>query len=159
MKTLPTKVTFSGGHNHASAITLSLQISLMALSAWASKELDTKTLIKLHLPPRKQTILEEHFDGDWQSADIDEAGLREAAEYLDCDIVWKNHSERRRIGSELAKMRAKKGLTQADIEYRTGIKQTHVSRIECGKYSVGFDTLQSYADAIGCYITIKECRK
>lgn len=65
-----------------------------------------------------------------------------------------NEKERQRIGQRIAELRKQKGLTQQDIAERTGIQRNHISRIEAGKYSVGFDTLQSIAEAIGGRIDI-----
>ena len=62
--------------------------------------------------------------------------------------------QRERIGQRIAELRKEKGLTQQDIADRTGIQRNHISRIEAGKYSVGFDTLQSIAEALGGRIDI-----
>lgn len=64
------------------------------------------------------------------------------------------YEERQRIGQRIADLRKEKGLTQQDIADRTGIQRNHISRIEAGKYSVGFDTLQSIAEALGGRIDI-----
>jgi len=66
----------------------------------------------------------------------------------------RNGAERQRIGQRIAELRKEKGLTQQDIADRTGIQRNHISRIEAGKYSVGFDTLQSIAEALGGRIDI-----
>lgn len=65
-----------------------------------------------------------------------------------------NDQERKRIGQRIADLRKKKGLTQQDVAERTGIQRNHISRIEAGRYSVGFDTLQGIAEALGGRIDI-----
>lgn len=63
-------------------------------------------------------------------------------------------SERLRIGQRIADLRKEKNLTQQDIADKTGLQRNHVSRIEQGRYSVGFDTLQAIAEALGGTIDI-----
>lgn len=63
-------------------------------------------------------------------------------------------AERKRIGERIAELRKAKRMTQADIEFLTGIKRVHVSRVETGKYNVGFDTLQKIAHALGMKVDI-----
>lgn len=53
--------------------------------------------------------------------------------------------ERIRIGQRIAEIRKEKGLSQGELADRTGLKQNAVSRIEKGKFNVGFDTLQKIA--------------
>ena len=67
-----------------------------------------------------------------------------------------NIEERNRIGSEIAELRAKQGLTQEQLAEKLGIKQQSVSRIELGLFSVGFDMLQKIADALGGKIIIQD---
>jgi transcriptional regulator with XRE-family HTH domain len=62
--------------------------------------------------------------------------------------------ERQRIGQRIADLRKGQGLTQNDLASMTGMQRNHISRIESGKYSVGFDTLQSIAEALGGTIDI-----
>lgn len=68
--------------------------------------------------------------------------------------IFDEIEERQRIGQRIADLRKEKGLTQQDIADRTGIQRNHISRIEAGRYSVGFDTLQSIAEALGGRIDI-----
>jgi transcriptional regulator with XRE-family HTH domain len=62
--------------------------------------------------------------------------------------------QRQRIGQRIAEIRKEKGLTQQDLADRTGIQRNHISRIEQGRYSVGFDTLQMIAEAMGGNVEI-----
>jgi len=62
--------------------------------------------------------------------------------------------ERQRIGQRIADLRKTKGMTQQDLADIVGMQRNHISRIEAGKYSVGFDTLQAIAEALGGTIDI-----
>lgn len=62
--------------------------------------------------------------------------------------------ERQRIGQRIANLRKEKGMTQQGLADIVGMQRNHISRIEAGKYSVGFDTLQAIADALGGTIDI-----
>ena len=66
----------------------------------------------------------------------------------------KNEQERQRIGQDIAQLRKEKGMTQQDLADVTGLLRNHISRIEQGRYSVGFDTLQVIAEALGGKIDI-----
>ena len=61
----------------------------------------------------------------------------------------KNEQERLRIGQRIAELRHQQNITQQELSERTGIRRAHISRIEGGKYSVGFDALQNIATALG----------
>ena len=62
--------------------------------------------------------------------------------------------ERQRIGQRIADLRKAKGMTQQDLADMTGNQRNHISRIESGKYSVGFDTLQTIAEQFGMKVDI-----
>lgn len=57
-------------------------------------------------------------------------------------------NERKRIGEKIREERKKKGLTQEMLAEKTGMQRTHISRIEQGKCSTGFDLLQRIAEAL-----------
>ena len=70
---------------------------------------------------------------------------------------------RKRIGQRITEMRKsikwkdaaginRTGMTQVELGVRCGISQNHLTRIEHGYYSVGFDQLQAIATALGCNI-------
>jgi transcriptional regulator with XRE-family HTH domain len=61
-----------------------------------------------------------------------------------------NEQERKRIGAEITARRMEIGMTQMELAEKTGIQQSHISRIEAGRYSVRFDTLQQIAEFPGC---------
>jgi transcriptional regulator with XRE-family HTH domain len=52
------------------------------------------------------------------------------------------------LGRRLRALRIQKGLTQGDVERRTGLLRGHVSRLENGHIAPSLDTLQRYADAL-----------
>ena len=66
----------------------------------------------------------------------------------------KNEQQRKRIGQDITRLREQLGMTQGDVSKHTGILRQHISRIEQGKYSVGFDTLQAIANALDADIHI-----
>ena len=63
--------------------------------------------------------------------------------------------ERQRIGQRIADLRKGQGLTQNDLASMTGMQRNHISRIESGKYSVGFDTLQLIAEQFDMKVKIE----
>ena len=61
---------------------------------------------------------------------------------------------RDRIGARIAILRKQREWSQEELAQRAGLQRTHVGRIESGKYSVGFDTLQAIAEALGMTVDI-----
>ena len=68
--------------------------------------------------------------------------------------------ERERIGKRISELRkavewkdaigiTKHGISQAQLGTLCGLAGSHIARIEKGRYSVGFDTLQTIAEALG----------
>lgn len=66
----------------------------------------------------------------------------------------KDYEERRRIGKRIRELRTKQKMTQSQLAERTSLKRPHITRIESGSYSVGFDTLQTIAKALGGTVDI-----
>jgi len=62
--------------------------------------------------------------------------------------------ERERIGQRIAELRKEKGMTQQGLADIAQMQRNHISRIEAGRYSVGFDTLQTIAEALDADIRI-----
>ena len=73
--------------------------------------------------------------------------------------------QRQRIGMRIAELRKqavwmddngwqRRGMTQRDLAAKCGLHDTHIARIEKGKYSVGFDTLEALAEAMGYMVDI-----
>jgi transcriptional regulator with XRE-family HTH domain len=56
---------------------------------------------------------------------------------------------RRTFGANFRAARQKAGLTQRDIEARTGIKQHYVSEIESGKQNPTLSTMNTLAASVG----------
>ena len=65
-----------------------------------------------------------------------------------------DNTERQRMGTDIAKLRKERGMTQQDVAGKSGLQQAHIARIEAGRYSVGFDTLQAIANAMDADICI-----
>ena len=61
---------------------------------------------------------------------------------------------RQRIGQRIRELREAKGLTQRDMEVRTGLTHNHICRIESGNYNVSLDTLTKIAIALDAEISI-----
>ena len=62
--------------------------------------------------------------------------------------------QRQRIGTDLAALRRQRGMTQQQVADIAQMQRNHISRIEAGRYSVGFDTLQTIAEALDADIRI-----
>ena len=62
--------------------------------------------------------------------------------------------QRQRIGQRIGALRYQKGITQQALADMTGLQRNHISRIESGKYSVGFDTLQTIAEQFDMKVDI-----
>lgn len=60
------------------------------------------------------------------------------------------------IGEQLATLRKQKGVSQIELAERTGLTQNHISRIESGRYNVGFYQVQAIAEALGYKITFSK---
>lgn len=61
---------------------------------------------------------------------------------------------RERIGKRIKEMREAKGLTQRELEERTGLAHNHIARIEAGRYNVSIDTLSKIATALDAEVNI-----
>lgn len=72
---------------------------------------------------------------------------------------------RERIGARIAELRKQaewtdesgvlcKGMTQRQLAERAGIRQSNLSRIECGFYSPTIDMVSTIASAMGCKLEI-----
>lgn len=60
-----------------------------------------------------------------------------------------NAAQDRELGRELARVRARAGVTQAQLAERLGVSQTVVSRTESGERRIQSAELQAFAEAIG----------
>ncbi len=72
---------------------------------------------------------------------------------------YEEQKEEFALFDELAKARAKSGLTQAEVAERMGTQVPAISRLESGARSPGHSpsiaTLQRYAEAVGCRLVVK----
>ena len=59
------------------------------------------------------------------------------------DIQWKDESGINRTG-----------MTQDDLAERCGLSQSHITRIEAGKYDVKLSTIGAIAEALGKRVDI-----
>lgn len=66
----------------------------------------------------------------------------------------KDYEARKRIGERIRQLRTERGISQVELAEKAGLVQPHIPRIEQGRYSVGFDTLQAIAKALGCTVDI-----
>jgi len=53
------------------------------------------------------------------------------------------------IGKRLRELRETKGLSQSDVEDRSGLPRAHLSRIENGHSTPSFPVLERWAEALG----------
>ena len=78
----------------------------------------------------------------------------------------KNDQERHRIGQRIAELRKgllwkddagiyHRGISQYELARRTGLGQSHIARIEIGKYGVSIDVLAQIAAALGVRIELE----
>lgn len=61
---------------------------------------------------------------------------------------------RQRIGAELRALREAKGLTTRELAERCGIIQSHIVRLESGRYGFTIDTLAAICIALDADIKI-----
>ena len=66
----------------------------------------------------------------------------------------KDYEARRRMGERIRPLRTERGISQVELAERAGLIQPHIVRIEQGRYSLGRDTLQALAKALGCTVDI-----
>jgi len=59
------------------------------------------------------------------------------------------HTDRTRIGARIREIREERGMDAKELAKLAGIDAANLSRIENGKYSVGFDILAKIATALG----------
>jgi transcriptional regulator with XRE-family HTH domain len=56
---------------------------------------------------------------------------------------------RKELGSRIAGLRKKKGLSQQALADLCGLNRQNLARIEAGKHSTGIDILSRIAEALG----------
>lgn len=71
--------------------------------------------------------------------------------------VWSDNmaqDERKRIGQQIKELRLKKNMEAKELAKRAGIDASNISKIEQGKYSVGFDILTKVAWELGARLEL-----
>ena len=142
---------------------------LIAITAhYAEKHFGPNTLGQMMKYPRRYIEAFWHYvdRNDPEIAEIDVAppvSMPIAAEQSQAWVGYYHQraaydtdktSERQRIGHDIAEMRKAKGMTQQQVADIAQMQRNHISRIEAGRYSVGFDTLQTIANALDADIRI-----
>ncbi len=78
---------------------------------------------------------------------------RNAMKFSNCNVLGistgTRHIDRTRIGARIREIREARGMDARDLAKLTGIDASNLSRIENGKYSVGFDILAKIATSLG----------
>lgn len=59
------------------------------------------------------------------------------------------------VGKDIKMLRKQAGLTTRELAKLTGLPQSHISRIEAGKYNVSLDTLSLIANALYAEVTFR----
>lgn len=63
---------------------------------------------------------------------------------------------RMKIGTRLAELRNKKGMSLRDLSEASGLDHSNIGKIENGRYNVGIDILYKICQALDCDLVIKE---
>lgn len=69
--------------------------------------------------------------------------------------LWEEDEFAYRIISEIIRLRAECGLTQQQLSEIAGIRQSNLSRIECGKCLPSLETLLRLAEATGKTLSVE----
>ena len=59
-----------------------------------------------------------------------------------------------RIGSQLASIRRKRGLTQEQLAELSGLNRVNIAKIENGRYNVSIDILNKICKVLGAQLSI-----
>jgi len=62
--------------------------------------------------------------------------------------------ERKRIGAKIRRLRESKGIEAKQLAMMANIDPANLSRIEKGRYSVGFDILSKISDSLGVKVDL-----
>ncbi len=73
------------------------------------------------------------------------------AEY--CNLNPDTEKHRQYVGTVIARYRNARGMTQVDLSEKTDIHQTHISKIENGKFCSTYRTIAKIAKALGVHIS------
>ena len=103
------------------------------------------------------TILGGDTFGSMEEAMGVAKALREMTDWLSREHYKKCMPDlqamREKMGKDIRTIRMERGMSQTDLAAAAGITIANLSRIEAGKFSVGLDTLNKIAIALG--VTLK----
>lgn len=98
-----------------------------------------------------ELVFDENFSDD--KAKMVENIWRRVTQFGICNVLGigpgTRYPNRARIGDRIREIREKKGIAAKDLAKLVGIDPSNLSRIENGKYSIGFDILSRIAMALG----------
>lgn len=60
------------------------------------------------------------------------------------------------VGERITELRKREGLTQKELAERCGLTQNHITRIENGRYNVGFYQVHVITEAMGYKIRFEK---
>ena len=73
--------------------------------------------------------------------------------FLDFSCVEETNDILNKFGASIKRIRKEKGLTQVDIEIKTGIGSADLSRIENGQVNLSFSKLVKLAEGLGVQLS------
>ena len=74
---------------------------------------------------------------------------------MEAEIVDIKPTARVMIGKKIAELREAEGLSQSQLANRCGLSQTHIARVELGKYNTGIDIIDKIVRILDCEIKIE----
>lgn len=77
-------------------------------------------------------------------------------EQPDPEVGWSNTGLQTWIdfvSQKIKKLREQRGLTQVELAEKTGLKQSHICRLERGRHSPSHKTVEKIAEALGVPVT------
>lgn len=86
---------------------------------------------------------------DQQPVDAVSFDLEKAPETVDSDAQNRFDRWKEFIGGAVKQARSKAGLTQEQLAEKSGLPQSHISRIECSRLSPSSATIEKIAAALG----------
>ena len=77
----------------------------------------------------------------FETLDVEEPDDQEARKWVD--------AYRLKVGKMIRDLRVARGLTQEQLAAAAGLPQSHISRLECGKHTATYVTIERIAAALG----------
>jgi len=100
------------------------------------------------LSPQELKLLMNNYNGDWDK-------LRKFMEkepqllFFYWDVLYPDCEPKSSINKIMRECIKESGYTQKEITLRTGIKQSYLSRMECGQQQISYDKIAIISHAIG----------